>query len=61
MILERDRGEFRPSYGPKDAGKGDLHLTYRTTNNRKVAVLQLLGADKGWHMQEWICTTLPAI
>jgi hypothetical protein len=48
VILERDKGAYRPSYGPKDAGTGDLHLTYRTANNRKVAVLQLLSADRHW-------------
>ena len=48
VILERERGEYRASYGPKDTGRGDLHLTYRTANNRRVAVLQLLGADRKW-------------
>jgi len=48
VVLEREAGRFRPSYGPKHAGTGDLHLTYRTANNRRVAVLQLIGADKQW-------------
>jgi hypothetical protein len=48
VILERECGVFRPAYGPADAGVGDLHLTYRTARNRRVAVLQLLGADKQW-------------
>lgn len=46
VVLERERGQFKGSYGPKDACSGDLHLTYRTTSNRKVAVLQLLGAER---------------
>ncbi|GAB3759125.1 hypothetical protein GCM10028796_05840 [Ramlibacter monticola] len=25
-----------------------MHLTYRTNRNRRVAVLQLIGADKKW-------------
>lgn len=44
----RERGACRGAYGPRDRGTGDLHLTYRTTNNRRVAVLQLLGADRRW-------------
>jgi hypothetical protein len=45
VSLERKRGEFQPSYGGRRATAGDLHLTYRTAENRRVAVLQLLGAD----------------
>lgn len=37
---------YRPSYGYKDTGMGGLHLTYRAVKNRRVAVLQLLGADR---------------
>jgi hypothetical protein len=48
VVLERERGEYRPSMGPKDAGTGNLHLTYRTSRNRRVAMLQLLSADKQW-------------
>lgn len=48
VVLERDRGAFRASYGPKDAGTGELHLAYRTVRNRRVAVLKLLGADRQW-------------
>lgn len=48
MVLERVNGEFVPSYGPKAAGTGDLHLTYRNSRNRRVAVLQLIAADKKW-------------
>jgi hypothetical protein len=48
VVLERERGEYRSCMGPKDAGMGNLHLTYRTSRNRRVAVLQLLSADKQW-------------
>jgi hypothetical protein len=45
-VLERERGAFRASYGPKDTAMGNLHLTYRTARNRRVAVLQILSADR---------------
>ncbi len=48
VVLERKAGVFVPAYGPKAAGRGDLHLTYRTARNRRIAVLQLLGADRQW-------------
>lgn len=48
VVLEREAGVFKAAYGPKASGTGDLHLTYRTTRNRRVAVLQLLGADRQW-------------
>jgi hypothetical protein len=48
VVLERECGRFRASYGPRSAATGDLHLTYRTTRNRRVAVLQLIGADAQW-------------
>jgi hypothetical protein len=48
VVLEREKGEFRPACGPKDAGTGDLHLTYRSARNRRVAVLQLIAADRQW-------------
>jgi hypothetical protein len=48
VVLERVRGEFVPSCGPKEAATGDLHLSYRTSRNRRVAVLKLLGADRSW-------------
>jgi hypothetical protein len=48
VVLEREGGVFRPSYGQKETGTGDLHLTYRTARNRRVAVLQLLSADRQW-------------
>jgi hypothetical protein len=44
--LQRDCGRYRPSLGPQRACVGDLHLTYRTSQNRKIAVLQLLGAER---------------
>lgn len=34
--------------GPTEAGTGDLHLTYRSSRNRRVAVLQLIAADRQW-------------
>ena len=48
VVLEREKGAFRPSYGPKDSATGNLHLTHRTSRDRRVAVLQLLSADKKW-------------
>lgn len=48
VVLERDKGEYRPAMGSKQAGTGDLHLTYRTARNRRIAVLQLIGADRQW-------------
>lgn len=48
VLLERDKGEFVASYGPRDGATGDLHLTYRSARNRRVAVLQLLSADRRW-------------
>jgi hypothetical protein len=48
VALEREAGVAKPAFGPSDAGTGDLHLTYRTVRNRRVGVLQLLGADRQW-------------
>lgn len=48
VVLERQKGEYIPAYGPKEIGTGDLHLTYRTSRNRRVGVLQLIAADKKW-------------
>lgn len=48
VVLERERGVYKAALGPKDAGTGDLHLTYRSVKNRRVAVLQLIGADRQW-------------
>ena len=47
-MLERTKGEYVASYGPRDAATGDLHLTYRSSRNRRVAVLQLISADRKW-------------
>lgn len=46
VALEREAGEYRPALGNKARATGDLHLTYRTNGSRRVAVLQLLGADR---------------
>lgn len=43
--LERERGMYQAAYAAKSAA-GDLHLTYRTSANRRVSVLQLLGAER---------------
>jgi hypothetical protein len=43
--LERKRGQFSPGYGGRNAVTGDLHLTYRSSQNRRVAVLQLIRAE----------------
>jgi hypothetical protein len=48
VMLEREAGVFRPSHDRKNTGTGDLHLTYRTARDRRVAVLQLLGCDQQW-------------
>jgi hypothetical protein len=48
VVLEREKGEYRPSFGNKESACGDLHMTYRTSWNRRVAVLQLIAADKKW-------------
>lgn len=46
--LERHKGAYRPQHGLKEMGTGDLHLTYRTAGNRRVAVLKLIAADRQW-------------
>lgn len=43
--LERQRGMYQPAYAGMSAA-GDLYLTYRTSGNRRVPVLQLLGAER---------------
>jgi hypothetical protein len=45
VVLEREAGAFRPAYGPKDTGTGDLYLIYRSARNRRIAVVHLLGAE----------------
>lgn len=46
--LRREAGAFRQPYGQGHTATGDLHLTYRTSDGRRVALLQLLGADRIW-------------
>jgi hypothetical protein len=48
VVLEREAGAFIQVLGPKSAATGDLYLTYRAVLNRRIAVLQLLGADRQW-------------
>jgi hypothetical protein len=42
---QREAGQFCASYAMRRVA-GDLHLTYRTSENRRVSVLELLGADR---------------
>jgi hypothetical protein len=46
--LRREGGAFRQPYGQAHSATGDLHLTHRTAEGRKVAMLHLLGADRQW-------------
>lgn len=46
--LRREGGAFRAPYGQGGQAAGDLHLTHRTSDGRRVPVLQLLGAPAGW-------------
>ena len=46
--MERESGVYVPMCGTRQWATGDLHLTYRSSRNRRVAVLQLLGADRKW-------------
>lgn len=46
--LRREAGAARAAYGLGHSCTGDLFLTYRTAGSRRVAVLQLLGADRAW-------------
>jgi hypothetical protein len=48
VVLEREAGVFRPASERGNTASGDLHLTYRTVRDRRVAVLQLLGAERQW-------------
>jgi hypothetical protein len=50
--LQLEGGEFRAAYAGRLA-RGDLYLTYRTSENRRVPVLQLLGVDRAFRA----CTT----
>lgn len=46
--LRREAGAFRPPYGQGHTAMGDLHLTHRTADGRKIPLLHLLGADRQW-------------
>jgi hypothetical protein len=46
--LRREGGAFRPPYGQGNTATGDLNLTHRTADGRRVPLLQLLGADRQW-------------
>jgi hypothetical protein len=46
--LRRDGGAFRQPYGQGHTATGDLHLTYRTVDTRRVQKLELLGANRVW-------------
>lgn len=48
VSLRRERGAYRPPFGQAAAASGDLHLTHLTADGRKIAALQLLGADRQW-------------
>lgn len=39
---------FRQPYGQGYTASGDLYLTHRTAEGRKIPLLQLLGADRQW-------------
>jgi hypothetical protein len=42
--LQRERGQFVATYASRHT-IGDLFLSYRTHENRRISVLQLLGGD----------------
>jgi hypothetical protein len=46
--LRREAGEYRQPYGLGHTATGDLHLTHRTADGRRVPLLQLLGANRQW-------------
>ena len=39
-------GKIRQPYGLGHTATGDLYLTHRTVEDRRIALLQLLGADR---------------
>ena len=45
-MLRREGGAHRQPYGQGHTATGDLHLTHRTIENRRIALLQLLSADR---------------
>lgn len=46
--LRREGGAYRQPYGQGHTATGDLRLTHRTTDGRRIPLLQLLGADRQW-------------
>jgi hypothetical protein len=46
--LRREGGAQRQPYGQGHTATGDLHLTNRTVDTRRVQKLELLGADRVW-------------
>ena len=46
VSLRREKGVFQPPRGPAAAATGQLHLTHVTADGRRVAALQLLGAER---------------
>lgn len=46
MYFRREKGRPRAPFGEKASATGDLHLTYVTARGRRIAALQLLGADR---------------
>jgi len=46
--LRREAGAYRQPFGQGHTASGDLHLTHRTKDGRKIPVLQLLSADRQW-------------
>jgi hypothetical protein len=46
--LRREGGAYRPPYGHGHTATGDLHLTHRTADGRRIPLLQLLGAERQW-------------
>lgn len=46
--LRREAGAFRLPYSQGHTATGDLHLTHRASDGRRVALLQLLGGDRQW-------------
>jgi hypothetical protein len=46
--LRREGGAHRPPYGQGHSATGDLHLTHRSADGRRIPLLQLLGADRRW-------------
>jgi hypothetical protein len=46
--LRREGSEWRQPYGLGRTASGDLHLTLRTVDTRRVQKLELIGADRIW-------------